>query len=64
MWDWDMWMRLPEIRKNRECIIPDVPRTYHFGSFGINMNSFFQDAYFKKHSLNTLNYVELKNIER
>ncbi|KAB7507424.1 Protein O-linked-mannose beta-1,2-N-acetylglucosaminyltransferase 1 [Armadillidium nasatum] len=64
MWDWDMWMRLPDIRKGRECIIPDVSRTYHFGSSGLNMNSFFQDSYFKKHSMNTLSYVELKDIDR
>merc|ERR1719429_29380 len=40
-WDWDMWMRLPEIRRGRECLIPDVSRTYHFGSSGLNMNTYF-----------------------
>ena len=34
-----MWMRLPEIRRGRECLIPDVSRTYHFGSSGLNMNT-------------------------
>ncbi|KAF4532879.1 hypothetical protein B566_EDAN001482 [Ephemera danica] len=63
MWDWDMWMRLPEVRKGRECIIPDVSRTYHFGASGLNMNSYFQDVYFKKHSFNTQPYVELKDID-
>lgn len=52
MWDWDMWMRLPEIRKGRECVVPDISRTYHFGSSGLNMNSYFQDVYFKKHAFN------------
>eukprot|EP00794_Sanderia_malayensis_P017702 gene17702-19471_t len=51
-WDWDMWMRLNSNRKGRECIIPDISRTYHFGAKGINMNSFFQDMYFTKHALN------------
>ncbi|KAK2504177.1 hypothetical protein MC885_007146 [Smutsia gigantea] len=23
LWDWDMWMRMPEQRRGRECIIPD-----------------------------------------
>lgn len=63
MWDWDMWMRLKEIRKGRECIVPDVSRTYHFGSSGLNMNSYFQDVYFKKHSVNNERHVELKNVE-
>lgn len=52
-WDWDMWMRMPQNRKGRECIIPDISRTYHFGAKGLNMNSYFQDLYFTKHALNT-----------
>nr|XP_006825422.1 PREDICTED: protein O-linked-mannose beta-1,2-N-acetylglucosaminyltransferase 1-like [Saccoglossus kowalevskii] len=63
LWDWDMWMRLPDIRKNRECVVPDISRTYHFGSTGINMNSYFQDLYFKKHPLNTVPHVKLKNLK-
>lgn len=63
MWDWDMWMRLGEVRRGRECIVPDVSRTYHFGSSGLNMNSYFQDTYFKKHSFNTLPYVELRDLD-
>ena len=64
MWDWDMWMRLDEIRKGRECVVPDVSRTYHFGSSGLNMNSYFQDVYFKKHSFNTERHVELRDIDK
>ncbi|XP_021923735.1 protein O-linked-mannose beta-1,2-N-acetylglucosaminyltransferase 1-like isoform X2 [Zootermopsis nevadensis] len=63
MWDWDMWMRLPEVRRGRECVIPDVSRTYHFGASGLNMNSYFQDVYFKKHSFNTLPHAKLKNVD-
>ena len=59
-----MWMRLDEIRKGRECIVPDVSRTYHFGSSGLNMNSYFQDVYFKKHAFNTEKDIELKDIDR
>ncbi len=64
LWDWDMWMRLPDIRHGRECLVPDVSRTYHFGSSGINMNSYFQDVYFKKHAFNTLPEVRLENVQR
>ena len=63
-WDWDMWMRLPEIRRGRECLIPDVSRTYHFGSSGLNMNTYFHDIYFKKRSFNTVRDVELHNVDR
>lgn len=64
LWDWDMWMRLPEIRQGRECIVPDVSRTFHFGSSGLNMNSYFQDVYFKKHAFNMDPSARLKNIDR
>ena len=37
--------------QDRECIIPDVSRTYHFGATGVNINNYFQDLYFKKHAL-------------
>ncbi|XP_037086443.1 LOW QUALITY PROTEIN: protein O-linked-mannose beta-1,2-N-acetylglucosaminyltransferase 1-like [Pollicipes pollicipes] len=63
MWDWDMWMRMPYVRKGRECVIPDVSRTYHFGSTGINMNSYFQDNYFKKHAFNVKPHVTLSNVD-
>lgn len=59
-----MWMRLKDVRKDRECVIPDVSRTFHFGSSGINMNSYFQDVYFNKHSFNTEEDVELRDVER
>ena len=47
-----MWMRMDSNRKGRECIIPDISRTYHFGMKGLNMNPFFQEFYFSKHALN------------
>ncbi|XP_072172735.1 protein O-linked-mannose beta-1,2-N-acetylglucosaminyltransferase 1-like [Diadema setosum] len=64
LWDWDMWMRLPENMQGRECIIPDVSRTYHFGAKGVNMNSYFQDLYFKKRPLNTAVRVKLRDIDK
>jgi len=62
-WDWDMWMRLSDVRQGRECIIPDVSRTYHFGSSGLNMNSYFHNIYFNKHSFNTQRDIEIINVD-
>ncbi|XP_071846962.1 protein O-linked-mannose beta-1,2-N-acetylglucosaminyltransferase 1-like isoform X2 [Apostichopus japonicus] len=56
LWDWDMWMRHPDIRQGRECVIPDVSRTYHFGSKG--------DLYFQKRPLNTAPHVKLKDVDK
>uniref|UniRef100_A0A8C5C508 Protein O-linked-mannose beta-1,2-N-acetylglucosaminyltransferase n=1 Tax=Gadus morhua TaxID=8049 RepID=A0A8C5C508_GADMO len=61
LWDWDMWMRMPEQRKGRECVIPDVSRSYHFGIIGLNMNGYFHEVYFKKHKFNTVPNVQLKD---
>lgn len=61
LWDWDMWLRLSSVRKGRECIIPDVSRTYHFGSSGLNMNSFFHERYFKNHAFNRISFVNLSH---
>ncbi|XP_059922689.1 protein O-linked-mannose beta-1,2-N-acetylglucosaminyltransferase 1 isoform X2 [Gadus macrocephalus] len=63
LWDWDMWMRMPEQRKGRECVIPDVSRSYHFGIIGLNMNGYFHEVYFKKHKFNTVPNVQLKDVE-
>nr|DBA17711.1 TPA: hypothetical protein GDO54_016041 [Pyxicephalus adspersus] len=63
LWDWDMWMRMPEQRKGRECLIPDVSRSYHFGIVGLNMNGYFHEAYFKKHKFNNVPNVQLSNVE-
>lgn len=63
LWDWDIWMRMPEQRRGRECIIPDVSRSYHFGIVGLNMNGYFHEAYFKKHKFNTVPSVQLQNVD-
>ena len=63
-WDWDMWMRLEKIRRGRECVVPDVSRTFHFGTKGLNMNTYFHDNYFKKHAFNRQPMVTLSNVPR
>eukprot|EP00052_Salpingoeca_macrocollata_P022463 m.195149 g.195149 ORF g.195149 m.195149 type:complete len:454 (+) comp21806_c0_seq2:515-1876(+) len=59
--DWDMWMRMPDQRKGRECVIPDVSRTYHFGASGVNMSPYFQSLYFERHRLNKQPRVILRD---
>ena len=58
-WDWDMWMRMPKQRKDRECIIPDISRTYHFGAKGLNVGPAMNEAYFKRHAFNTQPSVKI-----
>lgn len=48
----------------RECIIPDISRTFHFGVSGNTMNPYFHDRYFKNHVINRQTDVALKDINR
>lgn len=62
LFDWDMWMRGKDRLKGRECIIPDISRTYHFGAKGLNVGMFFQTAYFQERAFNTKPNVKLNNV--
>ena len=46
-------MRGEKQRQGRECIIPDISRTFHFGSRGLNVGPFMQNIYFTSHAFNT-----------
>ena len=59
-----MWMRLDTVRKGRECVIPDVSRTFHFGASGLNMNPYFHERYFKKHVINKIPDITFKDVRR
>ena len=39
----------------RDCIIPDISRTYHFGEDGENVKTSMQLKYFTKHALYKVN---------
>lgn len=64
-WSWDLWLREDSQRKGRQCIMPDVPRTFHFGKRGLNVdNDYFYNAYFANHNVNKEPKVELYPVER
>lgn len=64
MTDWDVWMRKPSIRKARDCLIPDISRTYHFGENGSNVDAAFQQAYYRHRALHKSNQLtEFPSIE-
>merc|ERR1719300_1235598 len=39
---WDDWMRLPEQRKGRSCIRPEISRTKTFGKIGVSNGLFYE----------------------
>ena len=64
---WDNWMRQVDQHQKRECLVPDIPRTYHQASKGNTLPAHFQDDYFnRKHKgfEDTQHPVKLKGLER
>ena len=39
---WDDWMRLNSTRKGRQCIRPEICRTYNFGARGSSKGQFYK----------------------
>ncbi|XP_069158026.1 protein O-linked-mannose beta-1,2-N-acetylglucosaminyltransferase 1-like [Procambarus clarkii] len=62
--DWDMWLRLPENQKGRECLVPEVSRTFHFGVTGAHLTAYFQSNYYAHTALNTAPDVTLRDLHR
>ncbi|CAL4186900.1 unnamed protein product, partial [Meganyctiphanes norvegica] len=62
--DWDVWMRLSKIRGGRECIVPDVSRTFHFAQAGTHVQPLMQQAQFAGHIVTTNHRIKLDNVER
>lgn len=51
-----MWMRSSKVQRGRQCIVPEVSRTYHFGSSrAINVHPYFQRIYFGHHAFYNYN---------
>jgi len=68
---WDDWIREPSQRKERDCIRPEISRTYTFGREGSSIGQFF-DQYLAPIVLNTekvdwnnknLNYLQKDNYD-
>lgn len=38
---WDDWIRLPDQRRGRACLRPEISRTYTFGAKGVSKGQFF-----------------------
>ena len=41
----------------RDCIIPDISRTYHFGEVGVNVGPDMQRLYFRNHAVHKTSQV-------
>ncbi|KAK8379472.1 hypothetical protein O3P69_019403 [Scylla paramamosain] len=57
--DWDIWFRSTEVRAGRECVVPDVSRTFHGGVEGAHIKGVMTHAYFTAHPVTNASYVKL-----
>lgn len=62
-YDWDVWARWDSNRLGRECVIPDISRTYHFGISGRHMTGTFHTMYYLDHALNNQSHVKLHDVD-
>lgn len=49
---WDDWMRRPDVREGRQCLRPEICRTYNFGEHGSSGGQFYY-SYLVPIKLNT-----------
>ncbi|KAF0293198.1 Protein O-linked-mannose beta-1,2-N-acetylglucosaminyltransferase 1 [Amphibalanus amphitrite] len=61
-YDWDLWVRKDSNRLGRECVIPDVSRTYHFGISGSHASGAYHALYYQDHAINQRPDVQLRNV--
>jgi alpha-1,3-mannosyl-glycoprotein beta-1,2-N-acetylglucosaminyltransferase len=40
---WDEYLREAKVRKGRQCLYPEVPRTHTFGKVGTSVGEFFDE---------------------
>ena len=45
---WDHWMREPRNHRGRECVYPEIPRSFHAGSKGTFMDPWHDARYFRR----------------
>ncbi|XP_045113473.1 protein O-linked-mannose beta-1,2-N-acetylglucosaminyltransferase 1-like isoform X2 [Portunus trituberculatus] len=62
--DWDIWMRQPDVLGGRECVMPDVSRTFHIGIMGSHAAGLLHTAFFAYKPVPALPYVPLLNVHR
>ncbi|XP_065890995.1 protein O-linked-mannose beta-1,2-N-acetylglucosaminyltransferase 1-like [Dysidea avara] len=59
---WDGWIREDPQLQGRECLIPEVSRTYHFDT-GMHIDSYQQRKHFNTRSQAHERFIQLRNLD-
>ena len=63
--DWDYFIGSDIVREDRECIIPDINRSYHWSTMGFHVKASFSAEYFYlSRYLNKEPNVKLQPVEK
>ncbi|XP_037796305.1 protein O-linked-mannose beta-1,2-N-acetylglucosaminyltransferase 1-like [Penaeus monodon] len=62
--DWDIWARGMDVIGGRECVVPDVSRTFHIGLSGAHNPGLIHAAFFSARPMPAEAHVRLKNVDR
>ena len=61
--DWDYFIGSDIVQAKRECIVPEINRSYHWATMGFHVKaSYFSEHSYLKRNLNRIENVQLRNI--
>nr|XP_045582810.1 protein O-linked-mannose beta-1,2-N-acetylglucosaminyltransferase 1-like isoform X2 [Procambarus clarkii] len=62
--DWDIWVRHPGVLGGRECVVPDVSRTFHIGLMGSHAAGLLHTAFFANKPIPAQAHFPLQGVHR
>ncbi|KAK4291429.1 hypothetical protein Pmani_035741, partial [Petrolisthes manimaculis] len=62
--DWDIWVRQVSVLGGRECVVPDVTRTFHIGLSGSHAAGLLHTAFFALKPLPATPNIPLLGVDR
>lgn len=62
--DWDIWLRVDINAAQRECVVPEVSRVFHFGLTGAHVRGAFTQAHFAGHLATVRPNIVLQGVDK
>ncbi|RXG52349.1 Protein O-linked-mannose beta-1,2-N-acetylglucosaminyltransferase 1 [Armadillidium vulgare] len=62
--DWDIWFRGPTVRATRECLVPEISRSFHLGESGVHIRGQMTLAHMMGHLSTGKKDITIENIDR
>lgn len=59
-----MWLRQDNVVNQRECVVPEVSRVFHFGLTGAHVKGFLAQAHFAGHLATMSSNITLRDVHK